>query len=71
MSEVAGAVGHRSDLPFAELFDSRQVDIDEIRIAAVEAERSRAWRDLRPVGDLVKLDAIDDAFAVRFQSLPV
>ena len=46
MSEVAGAVGHRSELPFAELFDSRQVDIDEIRIAAVEAERSRAWRDL-------------------------
>src|ERR1700722_12673888 len=60
MSEVAGAVGHRSELPFAELFDSRQVDIDEIRIAAVEAERNRAWRDLRSVGDLVKLDAIDD-----------
>jgi hypothetical protein len=69
MSEVAGAVGHRSELPFAELFDRRQVDID-VRIAAIEAERSRAWRDLRPVGDLVKLDAIDDV-AVRFQSLPV
>jgi hypothetical protein len=41
MSEVAGAVGHRSELPFAELFDSRQVDIDEIRIAAVEAALCR------------------------------
>ena len=45
MSEVAGAVGHRSELPFAELFDSGQVDIDEIRIAAVEAEWSRTWRE--------------------------
>jgi hypothetical protein len=42
MSEVGRAVRHHSELPLAELFDRRQIDINEIRIAAVEAERSRA-----------------------------
>ena len=58
--KISIAVRHRPDFPIAELLCCRQVDVDEIWIAAVEAERSRACRDLRPVGDLVKLDAIDD-----------
>src|SRR5580704_1279506 len=51
--EVGIAEGHSPELPFAELLRRRQVDIDEIGVAAVEAERSRAPRDLRPVGDAV------------------
>ena len=49
-----------SELPFAELLGRREVDIDEIRVAAVEAEWSRARRDLRPVGDAVERGAVDD-----------
>src|SRR5207245_6282136 len=59
-SEVSRAVGHSSELPFAELLGRREVDIDEIRVAAVEAEWSRARRDLRPVGDAVERGAVDD-----------
>src|ERR1700739_1067040 len=58
--EVAVAVGYGSELPFAELLGCREVNVDEIRITAVEAERSRARRNLRLVGDVVELDAIDD-----------
>ena len=39
--EVGREVGYRSDLPFAELLGCRQVDIDEVRVAAIEVERSR------------------------------
>src|ERR1700757_908341 len=60
MGEVGRAVGHQSELPLAKLLGRRQVDIDEIRVATVEGKWSWAWRDLRPVGDGIELDAIDD-----------
>src|SRR5271163_4660591 len=44
-SEVGRAVGHRAELPFAKLLGGSQVDISEIRVAAMGAERSWARRD--------------------------
>src|SRR5277367_971 len=58
--EVGGAVGHRSKLPLVEFLGRGQIDIDEIRVAALQPEGRRARRDLRLVGDALKLDAVDD-----------
>src|SRR5271155_1571135 len=38
----------------------RQVDVDEIRVTAVQAKGRWARGDLRRVGDALKLDAVDD-----------
>src|SRR5262245_11303817 len=40
--KIARAESHKTELPFAELLRRRQVDVDEVRIAAVEYERCRA-----------------------------
>jgi NADH:flavin oxidoreductase / NADH oxidase family len=59
-AQVHGSKSDRAQLPFVELLGRRQIDVDEVRIAAVQAERSGTRRDLRPVGDGVKVDAIND-----------
>ena len=44
-SEVGGAVGYRSKLPLVEFLGRGQVNVEEIRVAAVQAKGRWARRD--------------------------
>ena len=58
--EVGSAVSHGSELPTTERLGRSEVEVGEIRIAALETKRRGTWRDLRPIGDAIELDTIDD-----------
>ena len=59
--EISGPEGHHSELPVAGEFSAgRQVDVEEVGIAATENRRSRAAGQLRSVRDMVEVGAPDD-----------
>src|SRR5262245_9811877 len=58
--EISGAERDHAELPVAELPGGRQVDVEEVGIAAIQCKRRRARRQLRPSRDVVKVRAPDD-----------
>ena len=46
--QIRGPVGDGAELPFADRLGRRQVDIEEIRVAALESKWGGTRRDLRP-----------------------
>src|SRR5262249_8645622 len=57
--QVGRAEGDETELPFAELLGRRQVDVQEVGVAAIEPERHRTRRYLRLGRDVIELDAPD------------
>src|SRR5262245_33630554 len=62
--EIRGAERDHTELPVVfdpELMAQGQIDVDEVRVAAVEGKGCRAWRQSRiPQRDMVELYAPDD-----------
>src|SRR5262245_22515930 len=58
--EISRAERDHTELPVAELSGGRQVDVQEVGIAAIQGKRSRARRQLRPSRDMVEVRAPDD-----------
>ncbi len=58
--EVRGPEGDQPELPVTELPAGRQIDIQEVRIAAVQCEGRWARRQLRTSGNVIEVRAPDD-----------
>jgi hypothetical protein len=58
--EVRGPEGDQPKLPVTELPAGRQIDIQEVRIAAVQCEGRWARRQLRTSGNVIEVSAPDD-----------
>ena len=58
-TEISRPEGDQTELPITELPGSGQIDIQEVRIAAVQAERRRARRQLRTSRNMVEVGAPD------------
>src|SRR5437773_855703 len=59
--EIGRAEGDDTKLPRVELPGHGQIDVEEVRVAALDGEWRRTWRQLRtPVRDMGELRAPDD-----------
>ena len=58
--KVRGPEGDQPKLPVTELPAGRQIDIQEVRIAAVQCEGRWARRQLRTSGNVIEVSAPDD-----------
>jgi hypothetical protein len=59
--EIGRAEGDDTKLPRVELPGHGQIDVEEVRVAALDGKWRRTWRQLRtPVRDMGELGAPDD-----------
>src|SRR3977135_3526422 len=66
--EISGAEGDYTELPITELPAGRQIDIEEVGIAAIQCKGRRARRQLRTPRKMVDVSAPD---GIRGQVPPV